>query len=160
MKRLRGGLKMIRCVLCDQDTATNMIIAAMKTSEQHWLSELPGWAPETTEEYAANAITEDILKGTDVKEYQLKDDQGSWELVDWKAIAATTDLEVPKEYEQYWHLFNQPEQSELPIHSVHDHMIPLEKGKELTCKRIYSISEKELQALCDYVTDQLQKKNI
>ena len=74
---------MIRHVLCDQDAATNMIIAAMKTSEQHWLSKLPGWALEMTEEYAANAFTEDMTKRPCGEEYQLKDDLGSWELVNW-----------------------------------------------------------------------------
>ena len=32
-KQLRGGLKMIRCILSDWDAAINMIIAATKTSE-------------------------------------------------------------------------------------------------------------------------------
>ena len=68
---------MIRCVSSDQDAAIRTIIAATKTSERHWLSELPGWAPEMIEEYAANIITKDMPKGTDVKEYQLEDDQGS-----------------------------------------------------------------------------------
>ena len=146
---------MIRHVLCDQDAATNIIIAAMKTSEQHWLRELPEWAPETTEEYTANAFTEDMTKRPDGEEYQLEDDQGSWELVDWQQFAATSDLEIPREYQEFWNLFNQPEQPEIPEHGAHDHMIPLKEGKELTCKRIYPMSEKELQALCNYVTDQL-----
>ena len=89
---------MIRRIPSDQDAATKMIIAAMKTSEQHWLSELLGWALEMTEEYAANAFTKDMTKKSDNEVYQLKDDPESWELVNWKAIAATTDLEVPKEY--------------------------------------------------------------
>ena len=42
-----------------------------------------------------------MTKKTDDEVYQLKDDLGSWELVNWKAIAAITDLEVPKEYEWY-----------------------------------------------------------
>ena len=63
---------MIRHVLCDQDAATNIIIAAMKTSEQHWLRELPEWAPETTEEYTANALTKDMTKKSDDEIYQLK----------------------------------------------------------------------------------------
>ena len=98
-KQSRGRSKMIRHVPSDQDAATRTIIAAMKTSEQHWLSELLGWAPEMTEEYAANAFSKDISKRTDIEDYQLKDDLESWELVNWKVIAATTDLEVPKEYE-------------------------------------------------------------
>ena len=92
---------MIRRIPSDQDAATKTILAAMKTSERHWLSELLGWAPEMTEEYAANAFTEDMTKKSDDEVYQLKDDLGSWELVDWKVIAVTTDEEVPKEYEWY-----------------------------------------------------------
>ena len=151
---------MIRHIPSDWDAAMNMIIAAMKTSEQHWLRELPGWAPETTEEYAANTFTKDMTKKSDNEVYQLEDDLGSWELVNWKEIAATTDLEIPKEYERYRHLFNQPEQPELPMHGAHDHVIPLEEGKEPACKRTYPMSEKESQALRDYVTDQLRKGNI
>ena len=46
------------------------------------------------------------------------------------------------------------------MHGAHDHMIPLKEGKEPTCKRTYPMSEKELQALHNYITDQLQKGNI
>ena len=112
------------------------------------------------EEYATDAFTEDITKRPDGEEYRLKDDQGSWEPVDWQQFAATTDLEVPEEYRRFQNLFNQPEQPEVPEHSAHDHMIPLEEGKEPTCKRIYPMSEKESQALHNYITDQLQKGNI
>jgi hypothetical protein len=72
VKQLRGGSKMIRHIPSDQDAATRTIIAATKTSEQHWLSELLGWALEMTEEYAANAFSEDISKRTDIEDYQLK----------------------------------------------------------------------------------------
>ena len=108
-KQLRDGLRMIRHIPSDWDAATNMIIAATKTSEQHWLRELLGWALKTTEEYTTDTFTEDITKRPDGEEYQLKDDQGSWELVDWQQFAATTDLEVPEEYERFQNLFNQPE---------------------------------------------------
>ena len=114
-----------------------------------------GWAPETTEEYTSNAFTEDMTKRPDGEEYQLEDDQGSWELVDWQQFAVTSDLEIPREYQEFRNLFNQPEQPEIPEHGAHDHVIPLEEGKEPTCKRIYLMSEKELQVLHNYVTDQL-----
>ena len=68
---------MIRRIPSDQDAVMNMIIAATKTSEQHWLREILGWALEMTEEYAANAITKDMTKRPNGEEYQLKDDQGS-----------------------------------------------------------------------------------
>ena len=54
-----------------------------------------------TKEYAVNTFTKDMTKRPYGEEYQLKDDLGSWELVGWKAIAATTDLKVPKKYEWY-----------------------------------------------------------
>ena len=63
---------MIRCIPSNQDAAIKIILAAMKTSEQHWLSELPEWAPETTEEYTANALTKDMTKKSDDEIYQLK----------------------------------------------------------------------------------------
>ena len=68
---------MIRHIPSDQDAATKTILAATKTSEQHWLSELPGWAPETTEEYVVNAFTKDMSKRLYDEEYQLKDNLGS-----------------------------------------------------------------------------------
>ena len=60
---------MIRHILSDQNAAINMIIAATKTSEQHWLRELPGWALEMTEEYTTNAFTKDITKRPNGEEY-------------------------------------------------------------------------------------------
>ena len=100
---------MIRHISYDQDAAINMTIAAIKTSEQYQLRELPEQAPETTEEYTANTFTEDMTKRPQDEEYQLEDDQGSWELVNWQQFAVTTDLEILEEYERFQNLFNQPE---------------------------------------------------
>ena len=65
---------MIRYIPSDQDAAINMIITATKTSEQHWLRELLGWAPEMTEEYIINIIAKDMIKRPQDEIYQLKDD--------------------------------------------------------------------------------------
>ena len=62
-----------------------------------------------TKEYMTNIFTKDMTKRPQGEEYQLEDDQESWELVDWQQFAATSDLEIPEEYEKFWNLFNQPE---------------------------------------------------
>ena len=93
---------MIRHIPSDWDAATNMIIAATKTSEQHWLKELPGWALETTEEYVTNTLIKEINKNQmNNKTWSLEDNLDLWQFVDWKWIAANSDLEVPEEYERY-----------------------------------------------------------
>ena len=93
---------MIRHISSDQDAAIRTIIAATKTSEQYWLSELPGWALEMTEEYATNTLVKEISENqTNNKMRSLEDSLDSWQFVDWKWIAANSDLEVPEEYERY-----------------------------------------------------------
>ena len=42
----------------------------------------------------------------------------------------------------------------------HNHRIPLEEGKDPTCKKIYTISKKESQALRQYINEELDKGNI
>ena len=82
-------------------------------------------------------------------------DLDSWELVDHKDLAATEQSTIPVEYEEFWHLFKQPEQIELPEYGPHDHKIPLMEGKEPACKKIYAMLEKELKALKEYIDEQL-----
>ena len=82
-------------------------------------------------------------------------------LIDSKELAVTAAQDaIPPEYEEFQHLFNQPEQPELPTHRPHDHMIPLEEGKNPACKKIYSMSEKESHALQEYINKQLKKGTI
>ena len=72
----------------------------------------------------------------------------SWTWIDLKKLTAITAQDIISlEYEEFQHLFNQPEQPELPTHRPYDHTIPLEKGKNPACKKIYLISEKESHAL-------------
>ena len=102
VKQLRGGLKTIRCILCDQDAATNMIIAVMKTLEQYWLRELSGWAPEMTEEYVMNVLIKEISENQmNNKTWGFKDNLDLWQFINWKWITVNSDLEVPEEYKRY-----------------------------------------------------------
>ena len=82
----------------------------------------------------------------------------SWIWIDLKELAVTAAQDtIPLEYEEFQHLFNQSEQAELPIHGPHDHTIPLEKGKNPACKKIYLMSKKESHTLQEYINEQLKK---
>ena len=54
-----------------EDTTTHIVLAAIKTSEWHWLMNLLGWAPETNEQYYEYMMIKD-----DTKMWQ---DYYSWE---------------------------------------------------------------------------------
>lgn len=73
---------------------------------------------------------------------------------------AATSHEVPERYKEFRSVFEQPETPELPNHGSHDHQIPIQEGKEVTCKRIYPMSEKESRTLREYIDEQLQKGTI
>src|SRR5437764_13191104 len=45
----------------------------------------------------------------------------------------------------------------LPKHQPWDHTIPLQEGKQPTFRPVYSCSEKELEALRDYLDENLAK---
>ena len=174
VKRSRGGSKKKSkkdSTGCDpkrhetSDTATNIVLAATRASERHWLTELSGWAPDTNEEYQTYSIIEDIPKSPTSEGYHSQDesadhDLDSWELVDHKDLAATEQKAIPAEYEEFRHLFKRPEQIELPEYGPHDHKIPLMEGKEPTCKKIYAMSETESKALKEYIDEQLRKGTI
>ena len=82
-------------------------------------------------------------------------DLDSQELVDHKDLAATEQSTIPAEYKEFQHLFKQPEQIKLPEYRPHNHKILLMEGKEPACKKIYTILEKELKALKEYINEQL-----
>lgn len=85
----------------------------------------------------------------------------SWIWIDSKELAATAAQDtIPLKYEEFQHLFNQPEQPELLTHRLHNHIIPLEEGKNPACKKIYSMSEKESCTLQEYINKQLKKRTI
>ena len=134
-----------------EDAATHIVLAATKTSEQHWLMNLSGWAPDTNEQYQTWEHSDSSMEA----------ESDSWEWIDSKELAVTaTQDTISAEYKEFQHLFNQPEQPELPTHGLHDHTIPLEEGKNPACKKIYSISEKESHMLQEYIDKQLKKGTI
>ena len=85
----------------------------------------------------------------------------SWEWIDSKELVVTaTQDTIPTEYEEFQNLFKQPEQPELLKYGPHNHTIPIEKGQNLMCKKIYSMSEKESHSLQEYIDENLKKGNI
>ena len=88
------------------DTAMNIILAATRASEQHWLAELAGWAPDTDEKYQMYSTIKDIPKSLHSEGYHSQNgladhDLDSWELVDHKDLAATEQSTIPVEYEEF-----------------------------------------------------------
>ena len=134
----------------------SIVLAATKTSEQYWLMNLLGWAPETNEHYQEYLMIEDDTKTHQDEDHHswghsnssMETRSDSWEWIDSKELVVTaTQDTIPTEYEEFQNLFKQPEQPELPKYGPHDHMIPIEKGQNLTCKKIYSMLEKESHSL-------------
>jgi transposase InsO family protein len=65
---------------------------------------------------------------------------------------------IPREYEEFRKLFEEElGPAALPKHQPWDHEIKLEPGKEPGFQPIYKLSEKELEALRDYI-DKMMKK--
>ena len=69
-------------------------------------------------------------------------------------------MALPETYKAFAKLFREPEDYMLLPYGKHDHKILLEEGKDPTCKKIYAISEKESQALRQYINKELDKENI
>ena len=155
------------------DQATNIVLAAMRASEQHWLMNLLRWASNTIKKYCKYLMIEDTSKrstedeeyhscessisnSNDSKDLASKLDSLVW--IDPKELATMNqEWEVPWEYIDFQHLFEQPEQPELPNYGLHNHQIPLMEGKEPACRKIYSMSEKESKALWEYIDEQLKE---
>ena len=66
-----------------------------------------------------------------------------------------TDL-IPLEYHHLQDVFNKQDSEVLPPHPPFDHSIPLEEGRMPPFGPIYSLSEKELATLKDYIDSNLQ----
>lgn len=64
---------------------------------------------------------------------------------------------VPKEYHQYLDLFDKKSADTLPEHRSFDHHIPLKEGKNPPFGPIYNLSKKELEALHEYLDENLKK---
>ena len=70
----------------------------------------------------------------------------------------TTQNILPEKYQQFEKLFSKDKGPEaLPKHQPWDHQIPLQEGKQPTFEPVYSCSEKELQALREYLDENLAK---
>ncbi len=77
------------------------------------------------------------------------------------ALAANEALSsVPKIYHEFKRIFSSQEANELPPHRSYDHSIPLLEGKSPPFGPIYSLSEKELKVLYNYIQDNLANRFI
>lgn len=65
------------------------------------------------------------------------------------------DVTLPKQYQEYQHLFDKDKASALPEHKPYDHEIPLAEGTMPPYGPIYSLSELELKALKTYLDENL-----
>src|SRR5256884_2388366 len=82
----------------------------------------------------------------------------------WIRPEVSTSIAAPQllsEYEEFKELFKEkPAESALPKHHPWDHEIPLEEGKQPTYGPLYSMSEKELLAVREYLQKHLEKRHI
>lgn len=79
-------------------------------------------------------------------------------ITEGKSPKEKTDAEiVPKEYHQYLDVFDKKSADTLPEHRSFDHHIPLENGQNPPFGPIYNLSEKELEALREYLDENLKK---
>ena len=68
---------------------------------------------------------------------------------------------LPEKYRKFIALFSKIKGPEvLPKHQPWDHTIPLQEGKQLTFRLVYSCLEKELEALHEYLDENLAKEFI
>ena len=129
----------------NDDHATR-VLAATKPSHRDWLLTLPGWAPDTATNYC------EITTLGEVTERPTGEGLNN-STIETQVLAATGQIVVPQDYERFRELFEQPENPELPEHGPHDHTIPIEEGKQVACRKIYPISEKESQILQAYIEE-------
>ena len=64
---------------------------------------------------------------------------------------------VPREYHDYITLLEEQEPKDLPPHQHNDHKIELDSTKGVPNKKLYSMKEKELQELRDYLGKNLSR---
>ena len=68
------------------------------------------------------------------------------------AIQPPDNMEnIPREYEKYFHLFSEKTAAKLPPHQNFDHAINITEGKQPPFGPIYSLSQKELEVLQEYL---------
>jgi hypothetical protein len=66
-------------------------------------------------------------------------------------------LPIPTQYKKFAKVFAKPSDVGLPEHKPWDHEIPLQEGKQPTFKPIYKCSAEELNALREYIDENLRK---
>ena len=75
-----------------------------------------------------------------------------------KSADQGNDLEIPEEYTMYAVIFsNEQDERALPEHQWWDHEIKLEPGRVPRHTRIYALSEKEHDALREYIDENIKK---
>jgi hypothetical protein len=68
-----------------------------------------------------------------------------------------TPVKLPNKYKDFVDVFENINVDQLPAHCPYDCSIDLEEGHSSPFGPIYGLSEPELQALCDYLTENLAK---
>jgi transposase InsO family protein len=94
-----------------------------------------------------------------------KDDETQVYMLDVSELAdlATIDTNTPQKpklptkYEDFRDVFSKQEADKLPPHRPYDHVIPIRDGAEVPYGPVYSLSQKEIEALHDYIKDNLDK---
>lgn len=143
--------------------AIGTVIAATTIAEKEWLMSLSGWAPANSDDYAAISSAEETPESSQDEGFHSQEQppSASEGSESWERLAATQEpVKVPQEYERFQDLFKQPEHPELPEHGPHDHTIPLKKGTKPSCRKIYSMSERESRILKEYIDENLKKGTI
>jgi hypothetical protein len=64
---------------------------------------------------------------------------------------------LPPQYSEFTALFEDKETGTLPPHREFDHTIPLEPDAKVPHGRVYNLSQTELEALREYIKDNLAK---
>lgn len=64
---------------------------------------------------------------------------------------------LPAEYHKFLDIFNTKNADTLPPHRAYDCPIELLPGAEISFGRIYHLSELELETLCHYIDESLEK---
>ena len=72
-------------------------------------------------------------------------------------MGKTQAPQLPSEYKEYQEMFEETAIVTLPENQEWDHKIPLEDRKKSTHSPIYTLSAKELEALRDYLDENLAK---
>jgi hypothetical protein len=68
-----------------------------------------------------------------------------------------TPVNLPEKYKDFVDVFEKINADQLPAHNPYDCPIDLKEGHSPPFGLIYGLSEPELQALCDYLTENLTK---